>query len=143
MPVFTCSKLTTETLEQGVKCRFGVFIVNFEHISQLILVFLLLNFSKQFPAGKVGTKDESSNIIVTHQITRSRTAATSKIEYFLTIKLHFGCHGWPRFSSLYKVARIRQQRNVEELVKTRQQQRKTHLSFFCHETFEPSQFFSK
>ena len=70
MPIFTCSKLTTETLEQGVKCRFGGFIVNFEHISQLILVFLLLNFSKQFPAGKVGTKDESSNIIVAHRITR-------------------------------------------------------------------------
>ena len=30
----------TETLEQGVK--YGVFIVNFEHISHLVLVFLLL-----------------------------------------------------------------------------------------------------
>lgn len=52
----------------------------------------------------------------------SRTTATSKIEYFVTIELHLGCYGWPRFSSLYKVARIRQQRNVEKLVKTRQQQ---------------------
>ena len=33
---FTCSRLTMETLEQGV------FIVNFEHISHLVLVFLLL-----------------------------------------------------------------------------------------------------
>ena len=37
-PAITCSKLTTETLEQGVKyvrdwCRSGVFTVNFEHIS--------------------------------------------------------------------------------------------------------------
>ena len=45
-PAVTCSKLTIETLEQGVKysqCRrSGTFIVNFEHISHLELVFLLL-----------------------------------------------------------------------------------------------------
>ena len=44
-PAFTCSKLSIETLEQGVKCMFkvnnkdtsrsGIFIVNFEHISHL------------------------------------------------------------------------------------------------------------
>ena len=34
--VFTCSKLTTETLEQGV---------NLEHISYLVLVFILLNLN--------------------------------------------------------------------------------------------------
>ena len=36
-PVFTRSKLTIETLEQGVKYvqSSGVFIVNFEHISHL------------------------------------------------------------------------------------------------------------
>ena len=58
---FTCSKSSIETLELCVKyvqkltirteeqCqwgRFGVFIVNFEHISQLFLVFLLLTLSK-------------------------------------------------------------------------------------------------
>ena len=37
----TCSKLTS----------FGVFIVNFEHISHLSLVFLLLTLSKQMLAG--------------------------------------------------------------------------------------------
>ena len=36
---FTCSKLTRETLE-------GVFIVNFEHISHFVLVFLLLTLSR-------------------------------------------------------------------------------------------------
>ena len=47
-PAFTCSKLTVETLEQGVKyvqkCEIcsGIFIVNFEHISHLVVVFLLL-----------------------------------------------------------------------------------------------------
>ena len=39
---FVYSKLTIETLEQGVKLRhgrrFGVFIVKFEHISHLVLV---------------------------------------------------------------------------------------------------------
>ena len=39
-PVFTESKLTIETLEQWL--RSGVFIVNFEHISHLYVVFLLL-----------------------------------------------------------------------------------------------------
>ena len=40
-PVFTYSKLGIETLEQ----RSGIFIVNFEHISYLILVFLLLTLN--------------------------------------------------------------------------------------------------
>ena len=47
----TCSKLTIETLEKGVfNVNFwrhsGVFIVNFEHISHLALVFLLLPLSR-------------------------------------------------------------------------------------------------
>ena len=48
-----CSKLTIETLEQSVKyvqgCQWrgsDVFIVNFEHISHLVLVFLLLTLSR-------------------------------------------------------------------------------------------------
>ena len=51
-PAITCSKLTIETLEQGVKYvqsqwrRSGVFIVNFEHISHLVLVFLLLTLGR-------------------------------------------------------------------------------------------------
>ena len=36
------SKLTVKTPERRQWCLSGVFIVNFEHISQLILVFLLL-----------------------------------------------------------------------------------------------------
>ena len=47
--VFTCSKLTIEVLEQGVKYvhwrRSGAFIVNFERISHLVLVFLLLTLN--------------------------------------------------------------------------------------------------
>ena len=42
----TCSKLTIETLEQGMKyvqwCRSGVGIVNFEHILHLVVVFVLI-----------------------------------------------------------------------------------------------------
>ena len=37
-----CSKLTIKTPEQCQWCRSGVFIVNSEHISHLVLVFLLL-----------------------------------------------------------------------------------------------------
>ena len=43
----TCSKLTIETLQQRVEWRrSGIFIVNFEHISHLVLVFLLLTLSR-------------------------------------------------------------------------------------------------
>ena len=46
----TCSKLTIETQQQGVKYvhvkrRSGVFIVNFEHISHLVLMFLFVTMS--------------------------------------------------------------------------------------------------
>ena len=47
-PAITCSKITIETLEQGgkyVHCS-GLFIVNFEHIPHLVLVFLLLTLEK-------------------------------------------------------------------------------------------------
>ena len=37
-----CSKLTIKITERRHWRRSGVFIVNFEHISQLVLVFLLL-----------------------------------------------------------------------------------------------------
>ena len=45
-----CSKLTIKTPEQSHWRRSGVFIVNFEHISQLVLVFLLLTLSRWMPA---------------------------------------------------------------------------------------------
>ena len=58
-PAFVCPKLTIATLEQGVKHvqltikasgrrqwrRSGVFIVNFELVSHLVLVFLLLTLN--------------------------------------------------------------------------------------------------
>ena len=42
------SKLTIRTPERRHWRRSGVFIVNFEHISQLSIVFLLLNFYRYF-----------------------------------------------------------------------------------------------
>ena len=41
-----CSKLTIKTLERRQWRRCGVFIFNFEHISNLLLVFLLLTLNK-------------------------------------------------------------------------------------------------
>ena len=49
----TCSKLIIDTMEHGVKYGCSVFIVNFEHISHLVLVFLLLNLSRQMPTGEL------------------------------------------------------------------------------------------
>ena len=42
----TCSKLPIKTPDRGQWHRSGIFIVNFEHISYLVLVFLLLTLSK-------------------------------------------------------------------------------------------------
>ena len=41
-----CSKLTIKTPERRQRRYFGVFIVNFEHISHLVLVSLLLTLSR-------------------------------------------------------------------------------------------------
>ena len=41
-----CSKITIKTPEQLHWRRSGVFIVNFEHISHLVLVFLLLTLTR-------------------------------------------------------------------------------------------------
>ena len=46
-----CSKLTIKTPEQRQWSCFGVFIVNFEHISHLFIVFLLLTLSRYIPNG--------------------------------------------------------------------------------------------
>ena len=40
-----CSKLTIKTLKSSQRRRSGVFIVKFEHISLLVLVFLLLSLN--------------------------------------------------------------------------------------------------
>ena len=42
---FTCSKLTIKAPERRQWRGSGVFIVNFEHISHLVLVFLLLTLN--------------------------------------------------------------------------------------------------
>ena len=46
-----CSELTIKTPERRQWLRSGVFIINFEHISHLALVFPLLTLSRQIPAG--------------------------------------------------------------------------------------------
>ena len=67
---FTCSNSTIETLEKGQNVvmtsmtLFGVFIVNFEHISHLFLVFLLLTLRKLMLAG---TSSWSSPFPYLHQ----------------------------------------------------------------------------
>ena len=48
-----CSKLTVKTPERRQWLRPGVFIVNFEHMSHFLLVFLLLTLNTLLPAVKV------------------------------------------------------------------------------------------
>ena len=46
-------KVNIKTPERRHWRRSGVFIVNFEHISYLVLVFLLLTLNRLMPAGIV------------------------------------------------------------------------------------------
>ena len=46
-----CLELTIKTPERSQARRFGVFIVNFEYISHLFLVFLLMTLNKQMLVG--------------------------------------------------------------------------------------------
>ena len=48
-----CSRLTIKAPERRQLSRSDVFIVNFEYISHLVLVFPLLTLSKEMPAGLV------------------------------------------------------------------------------------------
>ena len=48
-----CSKLLIKIPERRQWCRSGAFIVNFKHVSHLVLVFLLLTLSKCMLAGIV------------------------------------------------------------------------------------------
>ena len=41
-----CSNLTIKVPERGQWCHSGVFIANFEHISHLVQVFLLLTLNR-------------------------------------------------------------------------------------------------
>ena len=52
-PAITCSKLTIKKPERRHWHRSGVFIINFEHISHLILVFLSLTLGRQMPTGLI------------------------------------------------------------------------------------------
>ena len=47
-PASTCSKLTIKTLERRQR-RSCVFIVNFEYVSHLVLVYLLLTLRREMP----------------------------------------------------------------------------------------------
>ena len=49
----TCSKLTIKTPEERRWCRSGIFIVNFEHISNPVLVFLLLTLNMYLSVGNL------------------------------------------------------------------------------------------
>ena len=66
-----CSKLTIKTPKRRYWRRFGVFIVNFKHISHLVLVFLLLILSRKMPAGK--QHSESDNMV----------------EYYISMQINF------------------------------------------------------
>ena len=48
-----CSKLIIKSSERRQLCRSGVFIVDFEHISHTVLLFLFLTLSKNMMTGRV------------------------------------------------------------------------------------------
>ena len=54
-----CSKLTIKTPERPQWRYSGAFIVNFEHISHLVLVFLLSALSRYMPTGCLWTRTKT------------------------------------------------------------------------------------
>ena len=56
-----CSQLTINTPERRHWRRSGVFIVNFEHISHLVPVFLLLTLNMQLLVGDKSWRTMSNN----------------------------------------------------------------------------------
>ena len=60
----SCSKLTIKTPERHQLCRSGVFIVNFEQISHIILVFPLLTLNKSIPAGILPSKKQVTTFLI-------------------------------------------------------------------------------
>ena len=52
-PTMVCSNLTIKAPEKCPWSHSRVFIVNFEHISHFVLVFLLLTLNMQLPAGTI------------------------------------------------------------------------------------------
>ena len=60
-----CSKLTIKTPERRHWRNSAVFIVNFEHISHLLLVFILLNLSRWMPAGCFSLIKETNRLLST------------------------------------------------------------------------------
>ena len=61
-----CSNLTTKILEWRQWRRSDVFIVNFEHFSHIVLVFLLLNLSTLMPAGYLTLRWSNQPIFFSH-----------------------------------------------------------------------------
>ena len=82
-----CSKLTIKLPKRSQWRRFGVFIINSEHISQLFLVFLLLTLKKQMLAGHLTQITRLNKAILTTVLKKTRFhcvfAANSKWKYLL------------------------------------------------------------
>ena len=57
-----CSKLTIKTPERHHSPHSGIFIVNFEQISHIILMFLLLTLSKWMLAGLVSFSEVAAQV---------------------------------------------------------------------------------
>ena len=57
-----CLKLTIKIPERRQWRRSGIFIVNFEHILHLALVFLMLTLSRQMPAGRIRIELELASL---------------------------------------------------------------------------------
>ena len=73
-----CSKLTIKTPEPRHKRRSGVFIVKFEQISHIVLLFLLLTLKTSLPAG-------SGDSVLHSKLTLSSTVPNIFITFFTII----------------------------------------------------------
>ena len=90
-----CSKLITKTPERRHWRRSIVFIVNFEHISHLVLMFLLLALSRWMPAGipdniyllKINNRNIRKRSEICSKLTKSHQNNVAVVFLLLTLNI--------------------------------------------------------
>ena len=75
-----CSKLTIKTPKRHHWCRSGVFIVNFEYISHVVLVFRLLTLKKQCRMGTVNQQMQRTIFLKVLRINVSHSTVTQILQ---------------------------------------------------------------
>ena len=81
-----CSKLTIKTLERWHWSRSSVFIANFEHVSHIVLAFLLLTLNMKYLAGNHFCKIVVRDLLLLHEKSQNSWCIAQRVNWF-SVKL--------------------------------------------------------